>query len=947
MADRSISVRLRADVSQYMANIRRAGLATSELERDTLNVERAFRDLEDAEDRVRAAQARLTEVQKSGRASASQLAQAQENLAAAVRDHERAQRAAVVVGMEFAEKHQDIADGADESTRALGRFGGASDRVARRANFQFNALVALIGASLPAASAVATSALVGGLGVAFGALGAVGLRNSEALRSAWSDLGDTLSQDLAADAGVLEGEFVGAADRIEESWNRLRPQLREAFAGAAPLVSDFAGSVTDLAEFAMPGLVTAIGNVGPVMSGFRTLAGQVGATAGDFVAELSKASDEAGTGLYNLGRVIDELARGATPILTDLTRLWADHGESVAEVIGSLLDVLSEVSGGALPLFSAGLTVAAQVLSVVLDVIEPIAPALGVMASAWVVASTAAKGMNAVAPILNRASSAVTAFAESSNKASAVRGGLGRLGQMATGLVGTLGGPWGLALTAASVGLALFAEHSAEAAADQRSLAASLRDSNGAFDEQARYTLASTDAYQAASAAAENLGISQQRLIEAVTEGGPAFDDLRSELEGIVRQGTVMVDAGGAITKSQTDQAKSAQTLVNRLDELRGMVEGATEEFERASEASDELSGTMRSNAPGAEALREAIGTLGDEVASTADRVSALNDAWRELFGVELSLEEATAQWYESLESLRSTLGDVSSSVNGWSSSLIRADGSIDVTTEAGRELSSVLIEQGENYRELAQTAYDTALKQGASHEQATAAAEAALSEQRSEFIATMRQMGLTADQAETLADRYLAIPDEVRTLIQTPGAAAALSTAQQLINRYNAIPRHIRTVVETAMPMVGSQMALLRMMGGRADGGLIPGYATGGVVDFPSGGLVRGPGGPRTDSIVAAVSAGEYVVNAKATQENLGLLEAINSGEVSMAGASTTSRVSGARMTPALSQGGGGTTIVINAPNYLGTPQELFRAVRQEVSKSYGGDVQRAFGRG
>lgn len=45
-------------------------------------------------------------------------------------------------------------------------------------------------------------------------------------------------------------------------------------------------------------------------------------------------------------------------------------------------------------------------------------------------------------------------------------------------------------------------------------------------------------------------------------------------------------------------------------------------------------------------------------------------------------------------------------------------------------------------------------------------------------------------------------------------------------------------------------------------------------------GGHVRGPGGPRTDSIPANLSDGEFVVNAKATKQNRRLLEAINKGK-------------------------------------------------------------------
>lgn len=49
----------------------------------------------------------------------------------------------------------------------------------------------------------------------------------------------------------------------------------------------------------------------------------------------------------------------------------------------------------------------------------------------------------------------------------------------------------------------------------------------------------------------------------------------------------------------------------------------------------------------------------------------------------------------------------------------------------------------------------------------------------------------------------------------------------------------------------------------------------------FNEGGKISGPGGPRSDSILAAVSNGEYVVNAAATSKYLPLLESLNSGKL------------------------------------------------------------------
>lgn len=50
-------------------------------------------------------------------------------------------------------------------------------------------------------------------------------------------------------------------------------------------------------------------------------------------------------------------------------------------------------------------------------------------------------------------------------------------------------------------------------------------------------------------------------------------------------------------------------------------------------------------------------------------------------------------------------------------------------------------------------------------------------------------------------------------------------------------------------------------------------------TMQFAEGGLVSGPGTGTSDSIPARLSDGEYVVNARATSQHLGLLEAINGG--------------------------------------------------------------------
>lgn len=61
---------------------------------------------------------------------------------------------------------------------------------------------------------------------------------------------------------------------------------------------------------------------------------------------------------------------------------------------------------------------------------------------------------------------------------------------------------------------------------------------------------------------------------------------------------------------------------------------------------------------------------------------------------------------------------------------------------------------------------------------------------------------------------------------------------------------------------------------------GSIFGKKDGGIVHAATGGFISGRGGPRTDSIPAMLSNGEYVINAAATKKFGPVLDAINSGK-------------------------------------------------------------------
>lgn len=80
------------------------------------------------------------------------------------------------------------------------------------------------------------------------------------------------------------------------------------------------------------------------------------------------------------------------------------------------------------------------------------------------------------------------------------------------------------------------------------------------------------------------------------------------------------------------------------------------------------------------------------------------------------------------------------------------------------------------------------------------------------------------------------------------------------------------------AQMAASSAWDLLWSGGGKKKGSGLGGFL-GGLLGLADGGRVTGQGGPREDNILIRASAGEYMVNAAATERNLPLVEAINAG--------------------------------------------------------------------
>jgi len=695
--------------------------------------------------------------------------------------------------------------GIDNASTTFDKVGDSMDKMGSRAT---KTLLGVAAASAGSAAVIAAATAAAPL--MFVAIGAAAVSETERVRDAVGSLGATVRNGLAQDAAPMADAFVGATGRMSAAFTSLRPEMREAFSASIPAVYSLTDGVIAFARNAMPGALLAVQRSGPVFQGLEGFLGSAGTAMGDFFEVTSTGAEDAGQGLEHFGTLLEEVLPAAGGLMVTMAGLWAEHGDQAARVIGQLVGLVDELGGSAMPIASTAMGTALDVLEGLLTVLEPMSGVLGPLIGMWLLLGTTMKGIHAVKGVVDGIGDSVGTFRE--RMASA--GGPSGAGRLATGVgsvMNALGGPWGIAIAAAGLALALFGQESQEAAADQRSLSAALKESAGAFDANARRAIVNSEGYKEVSDKVNRAGMTHKEIVDTLIAGGPAFDNLKTKLDQQVEAGTKWTTANGATSKSLTDKAQASGMLRNNLDNLRETVTGSIADYERERDALGESASAMTKSLPGAASLREAIQMLGKDTADTSDKVSALDTAWRRLFGTTLNLEDATAGWEAGLDKLSSTIADAKKEVLGWDAELFNSNGTVNIATERGRELQASLSEQGRSYRELAQTTYDTALQQGKSHADATAAVVAATAERRAQFVDEWIQMTDNAQQAQELADRYFGIPGDVRTLITDPGAAEAIARAIQLRDRVLAVPE--RWIVTTEAE-VGVSIQALRDLG-------------------------------------------------------------------------------------------------------------------------------------
>jgi hypothetical protein len=430
----------------------------------------------------------------------------------------------------------------------------------------------------------------------------------------------------------------------------------------------------------------------------------------------------------------------------------------------------------------------------------------------------------------------------------------GGLRGAAGGLVGFLGGPWGIALSAAAIGVGFLAEaladsdEAAQSAEDfQRELADALKETNGEIDDSVR-ALAAHRAIETEVGGdnllqwAQRLGVELPTVTDALLGNADAQETLKDAIDSRIAVLDRETAAGGQRAAAAGTERASLLDLQNQYDSLGTSLGGAVEDNNLLTAATEASAGAVEGAAGTTVAYTASLQAAADAADDAKAETNLLKSALDALTGANVSVDQATAAYYDSLDQAKESLGDLSGEV-------VANNGLLDLSSERGREVADRLIDLSDNSH-----GYLAALvSQGAGQEE-VARKDAEL---RDAFYQTARQMTGNDDAARDLTDRYYGIPTDIDTTV-----TADTGPAERQIGSFLAGIAQTGALVSVSAALASARNVFSSL----AYGGPVPGFSP----------------HKRADNVPVMATAGEYMQNVDAVDYyGVGFMEALNRRQI------------------------------------------------------------------
>ncbi|MFE5368217.1 phage tail tape measure protein [Streptomyces mirabilis] len=597
------------------------------------------------------------------------------------------------------------------------------------------------------------------------------------LHAAGSGIGRAVAGLATPVKSALTGALVGAVPVAITSVQSLEKVLGNAGAAAAPLVGGMHDLLTSVSSgagalgVATGRLQVGVGLIGDMSGILRPIGGLIGGIAHAFAGL---------PGPIQLSVLAMVAMRPFRSQIQGMQNAVAGYGRSAVGAFNGVRGamqtqtILASRAGVSLGRWGSGLAA-----------LEARSPTIAAMGNSFRTASTG----------IQEAGGRLVGFRSAAGGALAAIGtGAGRgLMGAARGLYGFLGGPWGIAIGAAMIGLDLLAKKQQEAAAaaaahQQRisSLTQALQQSAGVADGSVRAAAVQTladaklkDGKTQLLSVMQSAHIGTTELTDAYLGQGTSLDALRKRLSAAAEENVRFVTAGRSTQKVYTPQGEMYKSAADALGSLSG-------EFETASKRQKDLAAaTKGSGAAALDAtdptgrLQGAIKTLGDSASDADTKARALHTALDLLSGGGLDVQAAVANQNQALLDLNGSYKDGIDHAKGYGKALLQVDGSLNTTSENGQSLWTKLQGLNEQTAGAAQATYDYARANKTDVVPALHQAEGAMEKSWKAAVTAGKKFGLTSDQAKILAAQMGFIPSSLAITMSTPGLT---DTQKQLL---------------------------------------------------------------------------------------------------------------------------------------------------------------------
>lgn len=410
-------------------------------------------------------------------------------------------------------------------------------------------------------------------------------------------------------------------------------------------------------------------------------------------------------------------------------------------------------------------------------------------------------------------------------------------GAAVSGLMNTLGGPWGIVLAGAGVALSIFASNQEKAAqslarynAGVREIQGTLNRTTGAITLATTEMAAADDRVKAASKSWREFGVSSDDVVQGALKAGVAHDRVESSLRrevaavleanrangdldavlqatGLSQQELTTALLGGSkemtrlgdiysFLMNQGDgMSASVAGVIGRLKDqtsgLRDTRAGWVEYFNQTQKAQESQRLIAASMAPAtreAQKLADAMGILADNTADADSKAQAFAAIMDVLAGGTIGVQAAMASWNEVLQKVAKATQEDVDKTKGYGSALVTANGQINTATVNGNNLFNTYQQLSQGLSTSTAALVDNALKTGdvsGALKQVSQNVQAA----RDSFIAQATAMGIPKTQAEQLANAYGLIPRDVITKLALPAYENVRAQLVDVQNKIKDIP--------------------------------------------------------------------------------------------------------------------------------------------------------------